>query len=83
MGRGLTHFISIKGLNSLSCIAVGSCSQVFPCSKNIFRMGFPAGYLFSEERDRRQNSDSNVRLHRGTRYGNKHSGEQIVKTTVS
>jgi len=46
-------------------------------------MGFPAGYLFSEDRERRQNRDSNVRLHRGKRYRNEHSGEQIVKAVVS
>jgi len=39
MGRGLTHIISIKGTNSLSCIAVGSCTQAFLCSKRCFSDG--------------------------------------------
>ena len=41
MGRGLTGLISIKVLNSLSCIAVGSYAQVFLCSKEYFYTGFP------------------------------------------
>jgi len=39
MDRGVTHLISTKGLKSLSCIAVGSRTQVFPCSKRYFSDG--------------------------------------------
>jgi len=55
MGRGLTHLISIKGLNSLSCIAIGSCTQVFLCSNDTFQMGFPAGYLLPDKGETFQN----------------------------
>ena len=55
MGRGLTHLISIKGLNSLSCIEVGSCTWVFHCLNDIFRMGFPVGYLLSDKGQTFQN----------------------------
>jgi len=53
MGRGLTHLISIKGLNSLPRVVVGSCTQVFLCSKRYFWTGLPEGYLFSWQNKRR------------------------------
>jgi len=50
MGIGLTHLISIRGLNSLSCIVVSSFRKVFHCSNDTFRTGFPAGYLLPDGR---------------------------------
>jgi len=55
MGRGLTHLISIKGLNSLSRITIGSCMQVFLCLNDTFQMGFPAGYLLADKGETFQN----------------------------
>jgi hypothetical protein len=36
MDRGLTCLVSIKGMNSLSCIAVSHCTHAFLCSKRCF-----------------------------------------------
>jgi hypothetical protein len=40
MSRGLTHLISIKDTNSLSCMAVCRCTQAFLFSKRCFSVGF-------------------------------------------
>jgi len=76
MGRGLTYFISIKGLNSLPRVVVGSCMQVFPCSKRYFWvwLAWRLPVLWMKE-GTFQNEDFNFGLFKGEKCWNKWSGE--------
>ena len=51
MVRGLTHFISVKGLNSLSYIAVGCCMQCFFVRMTLFELAsMQATFFLTSER---------------------------------
>ena len=82
MGRGLTHLISIKGLDSLSCIAIGSCTQVFLSSNDTFQMGFPAVTCFLTRERHSRTRHSVVRLH-SKEMQSKQRCEEIIIATLS
>jgi len=79
MGRGLTHLISIKGLNSLSCYIGRQPYEGVPLFETIFLDVLACTLpVFLTNGETFQNGNSNFRLHEGRGYQNRRSCEHIV-----
>jgi hypothetical protein len=77
MGSGLTHIISIKGLNSLSCMPQAAARRCSFVRNDIFRMGFAAATCFVDI------PEQDTQMLYFIKERNKHSGEQIVTAILS